>query len=289
MAVYWAFRLSSALARAVPVRISYTVAACVGVLIYYGWAAGRKRCIRNMTHVTAGDRATAARLARKSFSNYAVYLVDFLRFTSVTAEEVRARLVFDEWDRLELERAGNGILFVTMHFGNWDLGAAAVAEHGIPISVIADTFGEPRLNDLVMGARRHLGMEVIPAERMGPSVLRALRRNDVVAMLIDVPQPGPGVEVDFFDGPIAVADGLARIALRTGASVVAVMLPRIGRSERVAGEIRPVRFIPTGDHERDVRELTQATMRTLEAMVRKHPDQWYIFRDLWVADRNGGY
>ncbi len=289
MAVYWAFRLSSALARAVPVRISYTVAACVGVLIYYGWAGGRKRCIRNMTHVTAGDRATAARLARKSFSNYAVYLVDFLRFTSVTAAEVRARLVFDEWDRLELERAGNGILFVTMHFGNWDLGAAAVAEHGIPISVIADTFGEPRLNDLVMGARRHLGMEVIPAERMGPSVLRALRRNDVVAMLIDVPQPGPGIEVDFFDGPIAVADGLARIALRTGASVVAVMLPRIGRSERVTGEIRPVPFTPSGDHERDVRELTQATMHTLEGMVRQHPDQWYIFRDLWVADRNGGY
>lgn len=288
MAVYWAFRLSSALARAVPVRISYAVAAFAGLLAYYAWAGGRRRCIRNMTHVAGGDRACATRLARKSFSNYAIYLVDFLRFTSVTAEEVRHRVVFDEWDRLEAERAGNGIVFVTLHFGNWDLGAAAVAEHGIPISVIADTFRDPRLNDLVLSARRHLGMEIIPAERMGPSVLRALRRNDVVAMLIDVPQDDAGVEVHFFDGSVAVADGPARIALRTGAAVVAVMLPRIGRSERVVGQIEPVAFTPTGDHERDVRDLTQAIMQSLEGMVRQHPDQWYIFRNLWVADRKGG-
>jgi KDO2-lipid IV(A) lauroyltransferase len=288
VAVYWAFRLSSGLARAVPVRVSYAVAAFAGLLVFYVWAGGRRRCIRNMTHVAEGNQARARRLARRSFANYAIYLVDFLRFTSVTAEEIRRRIVFDEWERLEAERAGNGILFVTMHFGNWDLGAAAVAEHGIPISVIADTFSDPRLNDLVIGARRHLGMEIIAAERMGPSVLRALRRNDVVAMLIDVPQDGPGVEAHFFDGPIAVADGPARIALRTGASVVAVMLPRIGRSECVAGQIQPVPFKRTGDQERDVSELTQATMRALEGMVRQHPDQWYIFRNLWVSDRKDG-
>ncbi len=206
----------------------------------------------------------------------------------MTPEEVRERVVFDEWDRLEAQRAGQGIVFVTMHFGNWDLGAAALAEHGIPISVVADTFGDPRLNDLVLGARRHLGMEILAAERMGPSILRSLHRNNVVAMLIDVPQEGPGLEVQFFDGPVAVADGPARIALRTGAPVVAVLLPRIGRSERVLGRIAPVAFVPSGEQERDVRELTQATMTALEAMLREHPDQWYIFRNLWVADRKGG-
>ena len=286
--VYWAFRIGAALARAVPVRVSYTVATFFGFLAFYAWAGGRRRCIRNMTHVAGGDEARARRLARRSFANYAVYLVDFLRFTTVTAEEVHRRVVFDEWDRLEAQRSGNGIVFVTMHFGNWDLGAAAVAEHGIPISVIADTFGDPKLNDLVLGARRHLGMEILAAEPMGPSILRALRRNDVVAMLIDVPQQGSGVEVDFFDGPIAVADGPARIALRTGASVVAVMLPRIDRGECVQGQIEPVPFTPSGDQERDVRALTQATMRALEGMMRQHPDQWYIFRSLWVADRKGG-
>ncbi|MGE0228016.1 MAG: lysophospholipid acyltransferase family protein [Dehalococcoidia bacterium] len=286
--VYQAFRFGAWLARAVPVRASYPIAASLGVLIYFVWWGGRRRCVRNMTHVTGGDRGRAATLARRSFANYAVYLVDFLRFTTVTPDEVRRRVVFDEWERLEAQRSGKGIVFVTMHFGNWDLGAAALAEHGIPISVVADTFGDARLNDLVLGARRHLGMEILPAERMGPSILRALHRNNVVAMLIDVPQAGAGVEVRFFDGPVAVADGPARIALRTGASVVAVLLPRIGRSERVLGRIEPVAFTPSGDQEQDVYELTQSTMTALERMLRDDPDQWYIFRNLWVADRKGG-
>jgi lauroyl/myristoyl acyltransferase len=287
--VYWAFRIASALAQTVPVRLSYAVASLAGLLVYYAWTGGRRRCISNMSHVAAGDMRRARSLARRSFVNYAGYLVDFLRFTSVSAAEVRQRLVFDGWDRLEAERAGNGILFVTVHYGNWDLGAAAVAARGIPIAVIADTFGDPRLNELVLGARRHLGMQIIPAERMGPSVLRALRRNDVVAMLVDIPQPEGGVEVEFFGAPIAVAGGPARIALRTGATIVPVMLPRVGRTEAVRGYIDPVRFTPSGEQERDVQALTQAMMTALEGMMRADPEQWYIFRNLWVADRKGGH
>ncbi len=204
----------------------------------------------------------------------------------MTVEEVRERVAFDQWAELDRHRSGNGAVFVTMHFGNWDLGAAAVADYGIPISVVADTFQEPRLNELVLGARRHLGMDILAAERLGPSVLRALRRNDVVALLIDVPPQGGSVEVEFFGGTIAVPDGMARIALRAGAPIVAVTMPREHpRSSRVRGDIESVPFAPTGDAERDVHALTQATMRVLEGMVRRNPEQWYVFRSLWLEDR----
>ena len=83
--------------------------------------------------------------------------------------------------------------------------------------------------------------------------------------------------------------GPARIALRTGAPIVAGVLPRLGpASERFAGVVERVAFGASGDRERDVRALTQATMRSLERMVRRHPDQWYIFRSLWVEDHEAG-
>jgi KDO2-lipid IV(A) lauroyltransferase len=284
VALYWAFRLASALARAAPLRVAYMVAAACGAATFYAWPGGRGRCIANMRRVVGDERAAA--VARRSFANYAVYLVDFLRFSGMNAEEVRSRVAFDRWDELDAHRTGNGAVFVTMHFGNWDLGAAAVADHGIPISVVADTFHEPRLNELVLGARRHLGMDILAAERLGPSVLRALRRNSVVALLIDVPPQGSSVEVEFFGGRIAVPDGMARIALRAASPVVAVTMPREhARSERVRGDIEQVPFEPTGDADRDVYALTQATMRVLERMVRRSPEQWYIFRSLWLEDR----
>lgn len=283
--LFWAFRVASALAKAAPLRVAYAVASAFGALAFAAWRGGRTRCIANMRHVV-GDEARAHALARRSFVNYAIYLVDFLRFTAVTTAEVRRRVIFADWANLDEARAERGIVFVTMHFGNWDLGAAALADHGVPISVVADTFGDARLNDLVLGSRRALGMEIIPAERMGPSILRALKRRDVVAMLIDVPPEDGGVRVEFFGDMIAVHDCPARIALRAGASVIAATLPREAPgSDRVLPQLAPVPFTPSGDTERDVHDLTQATMRALEAMVARHPDQWYIFRSLWVADR----
>ena len=285
MAIYWGFRIAAFLARLAPLRASYLVGRLGGLGAYYLWAGGRRRCTRNMLRVAAGDKALARRIARRSFAYYGLYLVDFLRFGSVTREELRERIVFDQWARLDEARSGNGVLFVTLHFGNWDMGAAALADHGYPTSVIADTFSEPRLNELVLASRRHLGMQILPAERMSPSLLRALRGNGVVAALIDVPQGDSGVRVEFFGGTIAVPDGVARLALRTRASVVAAAVRRLGPwSDRVTGDFQQVEFSPTGDQEDDIRALTQAIFTALERMVRPRPEQWYIFRPLWLDD-----
>src|SRR5690606_4906571 len=125
--------------------------------------------------------------------------------------------------------------------------------------------------------------------RVGPGILRALRNDDVVAMLVDIPQPEGGVRVEFFGSTISVPDGPARIALRAGSSVVAATLPRLARwSDQVGADIAPVTFHPTGDAERDVQALTQQVFHALEGLVRQHPEQWYIFRNLWLADRVAG-
>lgn len=286
MALYWIIRFASVLARIVPLRVSYPLARAGGTIAYYLWRGGRRRSIGNMLHVVDGDARLARRHARRSFGNYAVYLVDFVRLVHATPTEVASRVDFDEWGLIERHRDGNGILFVTVHFGNWDLGAAALTTHGFPVTTIADSFSDPRLNELVIGSREHLGLKVISAQRIGSGILRALRANDIVAVLIDIPQPPErGVEVEFFGATVSVPDGPARMALHAGSQVLAATLPRTTpRSDHIAPEISHVPFEPTGDRDRDVRALTQATLSTLERLIRRDPSQWYIFRSLWVAD-----
>ncbi|MQC82269.1 MAG: hypothetical protein DWG79_00150 [Chloroflexi bacterium] len=286
MLLWLAIRAGTALANIVPLRVSYALARGAGTLTYWLWFGGRRRCIANMRHVTSGDDAAARRIARQSFGNYAVFLIDFLRSMSATPEDTRRRVIFDRWADLEALRNGNGIVFVTMHLGNWDLGAAALALAGFPITVVADSFNNPRVDQLVRDSRTHLGMTVLAAERMGPGIIRALRRNDVIAALADIPAPpSGGVTVQFFGDAISVPDGVARLALRTGASVVVAALPRHAPwSDRIEAWIEPVAFEPTGDNDVDVPALTQAIFGYLETMVRRRPDQWYIFRHLWTAD-----
>lgn len=288
MAIYWALRFAGWVLALAPLSMSYRVARVVGVAVFTVWRGGRRRCIGNMRHVTEGDAKLALRHARSSFAYYATYLVDFLRFGALSADELCRRIDFDDWAVFDEAREGDGVVFVTVHFGNWDLAAARISHHGLPLAVVADTFDHAGLNDLVVGTRERLGMHIIPSRRMGPGILRALRGNEIVALLMDVPQAGAGVEVEFFGAAVAVPDGPARLALRTGASIVAGVLPRLGpTSERFQGEVERVSFSPGGEREQDVRDLTQAMMRSLERMVSRHPDQWYIFRSLWVGDGEG--
>lgn len=282
MLMWLLLRLSMVLVRVLPLRVSYALARAGGNVWFWIDSGRRQRSIENMLLVTRGDAGLARRYARQSFGNYVLFLVDFLRQLTSSLEATRRRVVFDRWNELEALRTGNGIVFVTMHFGNWDLGGAALALHGIPVSVVADTFENPRMDRVVRGSREQLGMRVIPVGRVGPGVLHALRRNEVLATLADVPAaPGSGVVVKFFDEEILVPDGAARLALRSGAAVVAAVLPRKSAwSDEVEPRLEPVEFEPSGDRDADARDLTQAIFRQLEPMVRRAPSQWYIFRSL---------
>jgi lauroyl/myristoyl acyltransferase len=237
-----------------------------------------------MLHVTGGDLALARQYARASFAHYGTYLIDFLRVGTLTRESIAHAIDFDDWALLEGARAGQGIVFVTLHFGNWDLAGAAIAQH-MPLTVIADTFGNPALDRVVVSARRRLGMEIIAAERPGPEVLRALGRNNVLAALADIPRREGGVRVEFFGAPLDAPDGIARIALRAGAAViVGGAWRKTPLATRYDAAVEAVEYRPTGDRVADVQGLTQAMMHALERLVRRAPDQWYIFRSLWPED-----
>lgn len=289
--VYLLWRVMSFLGQHLPLRLAYLIASILGDCAYVAWRQGRQSARANMARVLHNaDPRAVSRAARYSFRNYLKYLVDFMRFPRLTSQEVRERVLYDEWHHLDraLER-GKGVILVTAHFGNWDLGAAAVAARGYKLNVIAESFRYRPLNDEIQGARAKLGMNVIPLERAGTSMIRALRRNELLALLIDRPAPDNGVTVPFFGEPVCVPAGPARLALRTGAKVIPVVLARAkGFSDRVLGILDPtIDFEPTGDEARDIASLTSRIMASLERMMARHPDQWYMFRRLWTEPNPG--
>jgi KDO2-lipid IV(A) lauroyltransferase len=285
--VYWILRLIIFLGRPFPTRVGYFVAPIIADICYIFYGSGRRALHQNLSRVLGtNDRRVLGRVSRRAVRNFSKYVVDFIHFYTMSPEDIRRRIVFEDFDRVNAAVAeGKGIIFVTLHFGNWDMGAAGLAAYGYPVDAIAETFELPQMNDLVQGHRRHLGMNIIPMERVGPGVLRALRRGDILALLIDVPAPGASVPVNFFGALAEVPAGPARLALRTGARAIPAVLAREPDHEEM---IRPIldfdlHFQPSGDEEQDVRELTQKIMSSLERFIRQYPDQWFMFRPMWPA------
>ncbi|MBF6599761.1 MAG: lysophospholipid acyltransferase family protein [Dehalococcoidia bacterium] len=285
--VYWLFRLAILLARPLPLRLGYWFAERIALICYVVlFPRQRKALNANLAHVLrSDDRAYVDGVARRAFRNFGKYVIDFIHFPVMTKDEVRRRIVFDQWDDLEsLRGSQRGIIIATLHFGNWDVGAAALAVQGFPVNAIAETFAYPPMDELVQGSRAKLGMKVIGSEHVGSSVFRALRRGEMLAMLLDVPEPESGFRVEFFGAPALVSSAPARIALRTNSWLMPSVVLRGPGDDLV---IRPIidlgmrDYEPTGDEDTDVRELTRLALRSLEALVRDYPDQWFIFRKIW--------
>jgi lauroyl/myristoyl acyltransferase len=289
MIIYWIFRLIILLGRPFPPGVGYFVARIAADVCYVFFFGKRRALKAAMARVLDTDDENAISLAaRSSFRNFGKYVVDFIHFLDSTPEEVRRRITFDdELDRINAVMAEKkGAIFITLHYGNWDMGAAGLSAYGFPVNVVAETFPHPAMNQLVQGSRRHLGMKVTPMERVGPSVIRALRKGEILALLIDVPEPGGTVRVNFFGAPTEVPVGPARIAIRSGARPMPAILLRVKGKEEM---IRPVvdfdlTFEKSGDEEEDARRLTQAIMSSLERLIRIDPTQWFIFHDMWNRD-----
>jgi lauroyl/myristoyl acyltransferase len=284
--VYWLFRLTIFLTRPLPLWLGYRVAAAVAEVCYHFFHRQRRALNENLAWVLGTtDRRHVDAVARRAFRNFGKFVIDFIHFPLLTREEVHRRLVFTQWTELdEVMDAKRGVLIVTMHFGVWDLGGASLAAYGYPVNAIVENYGYERMNDLVHGSREKLGMKVIPVDRVGPSVLRALKRGEILAFLVDVPPPGQTITVDFLGAPAEVSSTPARIALRTGAWVVPAAVLRGPENDSIIRpilDVRTVRYEPTGDEDRDVHALTTLIMRSFERVVREHPEQWFIFRRMW--------
>jgi KDO2-lipid IV(A) lauroyltransferase len=214
-------------------------------------------------------------------------MVEFARLPKLDEQE-RERICREEapFEQLREIARARGAIIVPMHFGNWDAGAAAAATRGFELAVVADRFGDSRLDDLVFGARERLGMRIVPAGRPSPSLARTLKRGNLVALLVDRPVPGTGVAVRFFGEEVEVPRGPARLALRTGAALVPVAFPRLDKHSLRVGVLADfaVRVEQTGDGAVDEARLTAAVMASHERFIRCYPEQWYMFREMWPRE-----
>jgi KDO2-lipid IV(A) lauroyltransferase len=281
----WGHVVGSALVRLLPRRIWYRVADLLLPLVLAGWSGHVDRASGNMRRVLgdAVPEREVRRRTRLAFRNYARYMIDLLWLAGSTRAEREAATTILGWDHVvEALGRGKGMVLVTGHVGNWDLPAAVMAGRGHPVNVIVETLHPPAWNARVQAIREAIGLRAIPMETGIRQVYAALGRNETAAVVFDRPLDRGGVPVTYFGAETMVPEGVARLALRTGAAVIGAVGVR--RGDRIVTLVSPpFEFARTGDRRRDVQALTQTIVDWLEGHVRQYPSQWFMFRDFWPA------
>jgi KDO2-lipid IV(A) lauroyltransferase len=269
--------------RLLPDALSRALGTVIGLTFYAIDRAHRRLAVDQLRAAfPTREPAECRAIGRATFAHFGRLLVALLRFSTLTPDQIRARVEFDGDDRIRAAlAAGRGAIVFTGHFGYWELHGMAHALVLPPMSVLARPLDNPFLHQLLERARRVTGNRVIYRQGAIRRILRALAADECVAILIDQHiATSEAVKVDFFDRPVRTTSALAMLALRTGAPLVpAFALPLAGGRYRLIYET-PVE-LPPADTADPIRELTQRCTDVLEMYVRRHPHLWLWMHRRW--------
>ncbi len=227
------------------------------------------------------------RIARGVYRNMGIMAAEFFDVPRLTKENIGELVEPEGLEHcLKALEKGRGALFFTAHFSNWELSAAAAALLIKPVVAIYRTLDNALLDHLVLRVRSATGNTLIPKEHSMRTMIRSLKRNDIVGILIDQNVAwNEGVFVDFFGRPACTTNGLALLALHTGAPVLPGYIVRLP-DRRYRLVIGPeVEMTRTGDRAQDVLANTQRFTKVIEETVRRYPDQWFWVHQRWKTQK----
>ncbi len=229
------------------------------------------------------DRPAALRLARASMRHFAIVLVETLKAQRLLGGErwrgsVSFRIPAEV--RAALDDPEAGVLAVTGHLGNWEIGAQAVSRLK-PVVAAARRVSNPYVDRFLQRRKPASDFRLVPEWFGSPTRFTdALRSGEVLALLIDLDARGEGIKLDFFGRPAATHVTAAMLHLVTKAPLVFISCRRLSLGRFEVSMSPFIEHRPTGDKQADVRAILEHLNRELEAVVREDPTQY-----LWAHSR----
>ncbi len=221
-------------------------------------------------------------IAKGVFRHIAIVGAELFDLPGLSRENIHNMVTMEGLDNLRraLEK-GRGVIFVSAHFGNWELSAVAMSLVVKPLAVIYRPLDNSLLDDMIFAIRSATGNTPLAKEGAMRQMLRHLQRNSILGILVDQNVARrEGVFVEYFSRPACTSDGVAQLAMRTKAAVLPTFCVRKADGTYLFRVEEEMPTVDTGDWDADVIVNTQNYTKIIEDRVREHPDQW-----LWVHNR----
>ena len=272
-----------------PARVLSGLTSAVSRATYVMLWKYRRRMEQNLAVAMANELPSDEQrdlIVRKAWRNFAQGILETLRLMHAPKERVRGIVEMEGEEHLRRAMAkGKGVIALSAHLGNFTLIGVRLAAAGYSFSALIKQPRDPRFARLMDDYRMKAGVTTISAKPRSQAVrgvLKALRAKRVVLIIADEFKSGD-VPVEFFGIRSPAPRGPATFALRTGAATVPMFMVR-DANDRLTLRIEPEIELSRSDGlEDDVAANTVLFTRVIEAMIRRHPDQWN-----WLGFQRGG-
>ncbi len=284
----WVYTLNRAAAQLIPLDLAYRVSLPVSDIFYGLWKSKRETARRNYARIL-GRRVRdplVRRLAQDSFRQFGRYIVELLHVQGWSMDALRERVDIEGEEHFDEAKAyGRGVIFTSAHMGSMEVASSLALLRGYKITSVAAWLRPKLLMDWILTCRAKMGVTLLPSVGSGMKLVRTLRRNEMVALVVDVGiANGGGVSATFFGHETQLPVGPARLARLSGAPIIFGLAVRKANGRFLAHLSPPILANRELEAEEDARQVTQRMVDEFEGFVQRYPEQWYVFRDMWPND-----
>jgi KDO2-lipid IV(A) lauroyltransferase len=268
-----------------PIRFAYRLGGWLGALAYLVCGRRRRVALQNVALALEAQMTPVEQrgLIRETFRGLGWHLIDFCRMRHLTPKRFARICTLEGFERVQaLLARQQGLLVISAHFGSWELAAAAALQLDTPAHMIIRRPKQGAFRRVVEDYRQRAGFALIPHREALARSVQALRRGEVVVVLMDQSSlRREAVEVEFFGVKTFTSKGPALIALRSGCAVIGAFLVRDAPGQHRLVFTQEIPLQRTHDLRQDIEVNTCAFNRMIESYIRRYPDHWFWLHRRW--------
>jgi len=280
------YRMATALPRPVASTLTFG-----GTRVAYWTLRGTRAAVADNFRRAFPDLSPAEidALTLRTYHSYSNDVLDLFR--SVSMPQERALELFENCDLhggafMQAREGGKGVILVTGHFGNWEIGGALMRALDLPMTIVAMREASDEINRLRIEFRQRFGADTIEVRQSMDTALQIRRRlaeNRIVAMLMDRHVDRDRVPVTFFGRRAWFLRTPPLLAYMTGAPLLPCSVVRLPSGRFRVRPGTPIHVSHDVDRDTAVQQAAQAFADQLEACIRETPHARYQFYPYWAS------
>lgn len=229
------------------------------------------------------DAQQIVAIARACYRNLLLNFFQVLENRRLTPEAQAKYITFENREYVEnMQKESRPIIIVAGHYGNWELGATAIAANILPLTSIHKPLNNPFFNRYLLESRSRFRMNMVSKEGAIKHLARTLKNGGAVSLMIDQNiNPKESIIVDFFGKEVTQTSAPAFLARKFNAVIIPVFIDSEDDEHYTIRFDPPMEVAHTDDVKADILKATQAESDVIEAHVRNHPERWFWCHRRW--------
>jgi len=272
------------LVRIIPLRLRKIIVVALASAFYHVSLKHRLIAIHNIAcSFPEKPLKDIIKIAKESYRSFALVAAEFCDVTKLTRDNLAGYIAIEGLDHYTAAcKKNKGVLLFGAHFGNWEMGNAALAITTKPFVFIYRVLDNSFLEKNITAVRASCGVTSLSKEKAMRPIMRLLKKGETVHLLIDQNVAWyDGIFVDFFGRQACATSGLALLALHTDSPVLPAFTHRLPDGKYLLEIGREVEMIRSGNRDQDILLNTTNFTKTIEQQVRRRPEQWFWVHQRW--------